>query len=133
MSLSSAAVSPQRARSSRSAGADRRRRVARLQTLLALRALAGDRFGITIPAPDLKLINRSVSAAQPFNPQRVALGLAETACALGAWERRMLDRSRGASHAPGDPWPTRRGRKTGPTVTTDAAALALESASKAAS
>jgi len=44
--------------------------VAGLETLLALRALAPDRVQITILAPELKFINRSMSAAQPFNPQR---------------------------------------------------------------
>ncbi len=68
--------------------------VAGLETLLALRALAPDRFQITILAPELKFINRSMSAAQPFNPQRVrGLRLEDTAAELGArWHRGALDR-----------------------------------------
>lgn len=68
--------------------------VAGLETLLALRALAPDRVQITILAPELKFINRSMSAAQPFNPQRVrGLRLEDTAAELGAcWHRGALDR-----------------------------------------
>ncbi|MGN6871219.1 MAG: hypothetical protein ACTHMY_22725 [Solirubrobacteraceae bacterium] len=71
MSLSSAAVSPQRARDPAGPrGLIAARVVTRLDTLLALRALAGDRLGITIPAPDLKFIDPSISAAQPVHPQK---------------------------------------------------------------
>jgi sulfide:quinone oxidoreductase len=45
--------------------------VAGLETLLALRALAGDRVDITILAPELKFINQSMCVEQPFEPQRV--------------------------------------------------------------
>lgn len=41
--------------------------VAGLETLLALRALAPDLVEITILAPELKFINRSMSVTQPFN------------------------------------------------------------------
>jgi sulfide:quinone oxidoreductase len=44
--------------------------VAGLETLLALRALAADRVDITILAPELKFVNRSMSAQQPFQVQR---------------------------------------------------------------
>ncbi|PZR66080.1 MAG: hypothetical protein DLM64_13355 [Solirubrobacterales bacterium] len=68
--------------------------VAGLETLLALRALAPDRVEITILAPELKFINRSMSVSQPFNPQRVrGLRLEDTAGELGAhWHRGTLDR-----------------------------------------
>ncbi len=68
--------------------------VAGLETLLALHALAPDRVAVTILAPELKFINRSMSAAQPFNPQRVrGLRLGGTAAEFGAhWHRGVLDR-----------------------------------------
>nr|MDQ2898129.1 FAD-dependent oxidoreductase [Actinomycetota bacterium] len=68
--------------------------VAGLETLLALRALAPDRVEITILAPELKFINRSMSVSQPFNPQRVrGLRLEDTAHELGVrWHRGTLDR-----------------------------------------
>ncbi len=68
--------------------------VAGLETLLALRALAPDRLQITILAPELKFVNRSMSAAQPFNPQHVrGLRLQDTADEVGArWRRGVLDR-----------------------------------------
>jgi len=60
--------------------------VARRRSLLALRALTGDLLEVTIPAPDLNLITRSIVGGKPFNPQR-GLGhrLEDTARALGAW------------------------------------------------
>ncbi|MGI8507496.1 MAG: hypothetical protein ACR2MK_11980 [Solirubrobacteraceae bacterium] len=68
--------------------------VAGLETLLALRALAPDRLEITILAPELKFINRSMSVAQPFHPKRVrGLRLEDTAAELDAhWHRGTLDR-----------------------------------------
>jgi sulfide:quinone oxidoreductase len=45
--------------------------VAGLETLLALRALAGDRVDITLVTPDRRFVNRSMSAQAPFDPQRV--------------------------------------------------------------
>jgi sulfide:quinone oxidoreductase len=44
--------------------------VAGLESLLALRALVGDRVDITIVEPELKFFNRSMSADQPFKPKR---------------------------------------------------------------
>ena len=44
--------------------------VAGLETLLALRALAADRVDITILAPELKFVNRSMAVDQPFKRQR---------------------------------------------------------------
>jgi sulfide:quinone oxidoreductase len=68
--------------------------VAGLETLLALRSLAGDRVDITIVAPELKFINRSMSVEQPFKVQRGrGLRLEDTAAELGArWHRGALDR-----------------------------------------
>jgi sulfide:quinone oxidoreductase len=74
--------------------------VAGLETLLALRALAADRLEITILAPELKFVNRSMSAQQPFNVQRVrGVRLEDTAAELGAhWHRGALDRVAHAQH-----------------------------------
>lgn len=68
--------------------------VAGLETLLGLRALTGDRVGITLLAPELKFVNRSMSVAQPFNLQRVrGVRIEDIALALGArWHRGTLDR-----------------------------------------
>jgi NADPH-dependent 2,4-dienoyl-CoA reductase/sulfur reductase-like enzyme len=44
--------------------------VAGLETLLALRALAGDRVDITLVTPDLRFVNRSMAVDQPFRTQR---------------------------------------------------------------
>jgi sulfide:quinone oxidoreductase len=44
--------------------------VAGLETLLALRALAGDRVEITVVAPELKFLNRAMSVDQSFKPRR---------------------------------------------------------------
>ncbi len=133
MSHSSAAVSPQRVRDPAGQRVLVGGRVARLHTLVALRAPAGDRLEITIPAPDLRVIDRSIATAQQFTPQRVRLRLEGTASAVGTqWDRRSPDRREHAGHRArwGDPWPTRRGRKTGATVNADAAWLAVESARK---
>src|SRR5205807_7055666 len=68
--------------------------VAGLETLLALRALAGDRVDITVLARELKFVNRSMAVDQPFKPQRVrGLRLEATAAEFGArWHRGTLDR-----------------------------------------
>jgi sulfide:quinone oxidoreductase len=68
--------------------------VAGLETLLALRALAGDRVDITILAPELKFVNRSMAVDQPFRrPRARGVRLEETAADLGArWHRGALDR-----------------------------------------
>ena len=68
--------------------------VAGLETLLALRALAGDRVDITLLAPELKFVNRSMAVDQPFKVQRGrGLRLEDTAAELGArWHRGALDR-----------------------------------------
>ena len=68
--------------------------VAGLETLLALRALAADRVDVTLLAPELKFVNRSMAVEQPFKPQRVrGLRLADTAAELDArWYHGALDR-----------------------------------------
>ena len=68
--------------------------VAGLETLLALRALAADRVDVTLLAPELKFVNRSMAVDQPFKPQRArGLRLADTAAALDArWYHGALDR-----------------------------------------
>jgi sulfide:quinone oxidoreductase len=68
--------------------------VAGLETLLALRALAGARVDITILAPELRFINRSMAVDKPFKPQHVrGLQLQDTAAELEArWHRGALDR-----------------------------------------
>jgi sulfide:quinone oxidoreductase len=68
--------------------------VAGLETLLALRALAGDRVDITILAPELKFVNRSMAVEQPFKPQRVrGIRLQHTAAELDArWHHGALGR-----------------------------------------
>jgi sulfide:quinone oxidoreductase len=68
--------------------------VAGLETMLALRALAGDGADITIVAPELKFVNLSMAVEQPFKPQRVrGLRLEVAAADLSArWHRGALDR-----------------------------------------
>jgi sulfide:quinone oxidoreductase len=68
--------------------------VAGLETLLALRALAGHRVDITLLAPELKFVNRSMAVDQPFKVQRGrGLRLEKTAAELGArWHSGALDR-----------------------------------------
>ena len=68
--------------------------VAGLETLLALRALAAERVEVSILAPELKFVNRAMSAQQPFRVQRPrGLRLEDTATELGArWHRGTLDR-----------------------------------------
>jgi sulfide:quinone oxidoreductase len=68
--------------------------VAGLETLLALRALAGDRVDITLLAPELKFVNRSMAVDQPFKVRRGrGIRLENAAAELGArWHRGALDR-----------------------------------------
>jgi len=49
-------------------------RVARLRTLMAPRAPAGDRLEITMPVPDPRVIDRSFATAQPFGRKHVSSG-----------------------------------------------------------
>jgi sulfide:quinone oxidoreductase len=68
--------------------------VAGLETLLALHALAADRVDITLLAPELKFMNRSMATGQPFNQRHGrGLRLPDAAARLGAhWHRGALDR-----------------------------------------
>jgi sulfide:quinone oxidoreductase len=68
--------------------------VAGLESLLALRALAGERVEITILAPETKFVNRPMSVDAPFKPKRVrGLKLAAVAKEFGAtWRRGTLER-----------------------------------------
>lgn len=68
--------------------------VAGLETVLALRALAGDGVEITLLSSDPKFVNRSMSVDQPFRPQRVRGIRLDTAVPeLGAhWHHGTLDR-----------------------------------------
>jgi sulfide:quinone oxidoreductase len=68
--------------------------VAGLETLAALRKLAGERIDITLLAPELKFVNHSMCAAQPFKPRRVrGIPLARVAADFGAyWCRDELQR-----------------------------------------
>jgi sulfide:quinone oxidoreductase len=68
--------------------------VAGLETLLALRALAGGRVDLTLVAPELRFVNRSMSVDQPFRTQRVrGVKLEDIAAEHGArWHRGALDR-----------------------------------------
>ena len=79
--------------------------VAGLETLLALRALAADRLEITMLAPELKFLNRSMSVNQPFKPQRGrGLRLEDTAAELGAhWikARSTASSMSATAHSPG--------------------------------
>lgn len=68
--------------------------VAGLEALLALRALAAERLTVMIVAPELRFINHSMSADQPFKPKRGrGLRLQEAVAELGAcWHRGRIDR-----------------------------------------
>jgi len=68
--------------------------VAGLEALLALRALAGDRIDITLVAPELRFVNRSMAVSQPFSQQRArGVRLQDVAAEHGArWHRGALDR-----------------------------------------
>jgi sulfide:quinone oxidoreductase len=68
--------------------------VAGLETLLALRALAGSRVDVTLVAPELRFVNRSMAVDQPFKTHRVrGVKLEDIAAEHGArWHRGALDR-----------------------------------------
>ena len=69
--------------------------VAGLETLLALRALAGDRVDITLVTPELRFVNRSMAVDQPFRPQRargVRMRGRRGASTAPRWHRGALDR-----------------------------------------
>ncbi|MGH2895571.1 MAG: FAD-dependent oxidoreductase [Solirubrobacteraceae bacterium] len=68
--------------------------VAGLETMLGLRALAGDRVQITLVAPELKFVNHSTSVAHTFAPPRACgVRIENIMVALGArWHRGLVDR-----------------------------------------
>ena len=68
--------------------------VAGLETLLALRTLAPDRLDITLVAPKLKFLNKSMSVDGPFKPKRArGIRLERMLADLDArWVRARLDR-----------------------------------------
>jgi sulfide:quinone oxidoreductase len=68
--------------------------VAGLEALLALRALAPERVTVTTVAPELRFVNHSMSADQPFKPKRGrGVRLQEAVAELGAcWHRGKIDR-----------------------------------------
>jgi sulfide:quinone oxidoreductase len=68
--------------------------VAALETVLALRAVAGDRVAITLLCPGARFINRSMAVDQPAVVGRVpGVKLRDLADDLGvAWRRGVLDR-----------------------------------------
>ena len=74
--------------------------VAGLETVLALRALAGDRLDIRFVAPRLKFLNESMSVREPFTPQRVrGVRLEDMLAELDArWIRTDLDCVRPEEH-----------------------------------
>jgi sulfide:quinone oxidoreductase len=74
--------------------------VAGLETLLALRALAGDRLDISVVAPRLKFLNESMSVREPFTPQRVrGVRIEDMLAELDAhWIRTDLDCVRPEEH-----------------------------------
>jgi NADPH-dependent 2,4-dienoyl-CoA reductase/sulfur reductase-like enzyme len=68
--------------------------VAGVETLLALRALAGDRVDITLVTPELRFVNRSMAVEQPFRTQR-RRGIRMQCVAAehdAGWHRGALDR-----------------------------------------
>ena len=68
--------------------------VAGLETLLALRAMAGDRVDITLVAPEAKFVNRSMAVDQPSSVRGVrGLKLRDITGELGArWHRATVER-----------------------------------------
>ena len=68
--------------------------VAGLETLLALRMLAPDRLDITLVAPKLKFLNKSMSVDGPFKPKRArGIRLERMLAELDArWIRARLER-----------------------------------------
>jgi sulfide:quinone oxidoreductase len=68
--------------------------IAGLETLLALRALAGDRVDITLVSPDRFFVNRSMAVDQPFRTQGPrGIRMERIAAEHGTgWHRGALDR-----------------------------------------
>ncbi len=68
--------------------------VAGLETLLALRTLAGDRIDITLVTPELRFVNRSMTVARPFGPPGTrGVRMQDVTAQHGArWHRGSVDR-----------------------------------------
>ncbi|HET9736674.1 MAG TPA: FAD-dependent oxidoreductase [Solirubrobacteraceae bacterium] len=68
--------------------------VAGLETLLALRALAGDRVDITLVTPEPRFVNRSMTVARPFGPPGArGVRMQDVTAQYGArWHRGSVDR-----------------------------------------
>jgi sulfide:quinone oxidoreductase len=68
--------------------------VAGLETLLALRTLAGDRVDITLVTPELRFVNRSMAVARPFGPPGArGVRMQDVTAQYGArWHRGSVDR-----------------------------------------
>ena len=86
--------------------------VAGLETLLALRALAGDRVDITLVTPELRFVNRSMAVDQPFRttaPRGVRLEASRRSTTrAGIAARSIASNASDASSSPGTAtsWPT---------------------------
>jgi sulfide:quinone oxidoreductase len=74
--------------------------IAGLETLLALHALAADRVEVTLLAPELTFVHRSIAVDRLFRRRRVRrLRLKDTAAAFGAgWRHGALDRVEAQRH-----------------------------------
>jgi sulfide:quinone oxidoreductase len=68
--------------------------VAGLETLLALRALVGDRVDITLVTPELRFVNRSMTVTRPFGPPGAhGVRMQDVIAQYGArWHRGSVDR-----------------------------------------
>ena len=68
--------------------------VAGLETLLALRSLAGDRVSITLVTPERRFVNRSMAIDQLFGaPRAHSVGMQDVTDDCGArWHRGSVDR-----------------------------------------
>ena len=68
--------------------------VAGLETLLALRTLAGDRVDITLVTPERRFVNRSMTVARPFGPPGArGVRMHDVTAQHGArWHRGSVDR-----------------------------------------
>jgi sulfide:quinone oxidoreductase len=68
--------------------------VAGLETLLALRVLAGDRVDLTLVTPELRFVNRSMTVTRPFGPPGAhGVRMQDVTAQYGArWHRGSVDR-----------------------------------------
>jgi sulfide:quinone oxidoreductase len=73
--------------------------VAGLETLLALRALLGDRIDVTIVAPEVRFVNQSMAVDRPAKPRVRGLKLKDVAVDLDArWLRGAVGRVEPSRH-----------------------------------